>query len=248
MAWNLSTGAQKALLAKNPTNSANKIGNTISFGDGDGTGATDTINDSGNGLSVFGVDDWILIIGGAFNNTLIKALTVAAGKIEVKAGAFTTTSSGTNICLVKLSTGSFAQVFANGVIDGYTGVRPAAGADTVESGTKLVTYSRAGGAFVAGSSAYGLNVGEFTGATLQRALDPVTGLPEQWRGLGIADGTLGYVRWYANDKTTGSSTSAIRMDGVAATSGGDINISGGLAIATGVASEITGANLTMTGV
>lgn len=248
MAWNLSTGAQKALLSKNPTNSANKIGNTISFGDGDGSGSTDTINDSGNGLGVFAVDDWILIIGGTFNNTLVKALTVAAGKIEVQAGTFTTVSAGTNVCLVKLSTGSFAQVFRNCVADGYSGIRPAAGADAAETGTKLVTYTRAGGTFVAGSSANGINFGEFSGTTLQRAIDPTTGVAEIIRGTGIATGTLGYVRLYDNAKTTGASTSAIRMDGVAATSGGDVNIAGGLTITSGVASEITGVNFTVTGV
>jgi len=248
MAWNLSTGAKKALLAKTPSNSANKIGNTISFGDGDGTGATDTINDSGSGLGVFAVDDFILIIGGTFNNVMVKALTVAAGKIEVQAGTFTTVSAGTNVCLAKLASGSFAQVFRNGVIDGYSGVRPATGADAAETGTKLVSYTRSTGAFVAGASANGLNVGEFSGTTMQRAIDPATGIEEVWRALGLAAGTLGHVRWYANDKTTGSSTDAIRMDGVAATSGGDINIAAGLTISSGVASEITGVNLTMAGV
>lgn len=248
MAWNLSTGAKLALLSKNPTNSANKIGNTISFGDGDGAGGTDTINDSGSGLGVFAVDDWILVIGGAFNNTLVKALTVEAGKIEVKAGTFTTTAAGTNICLVKLSTGSFAQVFRNCTADGYSGVRPASGADAAETGTKLVTYTRGGGPFVAGASANGMNFGEFSGTTLQRAIDPSTGVSEVIRGTGLANGTLGYVRLYDNSKTTGASTSAIRMDGVAATSGGDVNIAGGLTITSGVASEITGVNFTVTGV
>lgn len=246
MAWNLSTGMKKALLSKQPSVAVNVISNGISFGDGDGTGSTDTIN-AASGLNVFYPDDFILIVGGTFNNVMVQALTTAAAKIEVKAGTFTTVASGTYIALIKISTGSVAQILANGRIDVYSGVRPA-DADTTESGTKLLSFTKDGAAFTAGVSTNGLNLGEFSGSTLQRALDPATGVAEVWRGSGITGGTAGWARWYDNSVTTGASTSAVRMDGVVSTSGGDLNISTGLTIVQSVASEVSTVNLTMSGV
>jgi len=244
--WILSTGAQKALLSKVPAVAATKIGTTISFGDGDGTGGTDTINDSGSGLGVFGKHDFILVVGGTFNGVMVKALTVAAGKIEVVAGTFTTVASGTNVALVKITSGSLAQVFQNMSIDGYTGVRPA-NADLTESGTKIIQFSLDGGAFTAGLSENGMNFGEFTETTLGKAIDPGTGVAEIWRGSGLVTATLGWVRCYANDKTTGASTSAVRMDGVAAVSGGDFNLNTGLSIVSGVNSEVSTVEFTVEG-
>jgi len=247
MAWNLNDAAKIALLHKQPSVQARLIGNTISFGDGDGTGGRDTINDSGNGLGVFAVGDHILVIGGTQNNIMAQAITVAAGKVEVAAGTFAALSAGTYICLVKISTGSFSQVFKNSKIDIRTGVRPTSANDT-ESGTLLLGLTKNGGAFVAGASANGINAGVFTGTTLSMAIDPVTGLPEVWRGLGVATGTAGHARWYANDYTTGASTSTPRMDGVVAASGGDVNLTTGTTITTGVASDVVSLSLTMTGV
>jgi len=247
MAWNLNDAAKIALLHKQPSVQAKLVADTISFGDGDGTGGTDTINDSGSGLGIFSVDDHILIINGTNNNKMVKVQTAAAGTIEVVAGSFVAESAGTAICLVKISTGSFSQVFKNGVIDIRTGVRPTSANDT-EAGTLLLKLTKNGGAFVAGASANGINVGALTGTTLSRAIDPVTGLPEIIRGLGLVTATAGHARWYANDYTTGASTSTPRMDGVVAASGGDVNLTTGTTITTGVASEVTSLSLTMTGV
>ena len=123
-----------------------------------------------------------------------------------------------------------------------------AGADAAESGTKLISITKNAGAFVAGASANGLNVGEFSGTTLQRAIDPETGLPEVWRGVGLANGPIGHMRWYTNDKVVGASTEAIRMDGLVAPSGADVNLTTGTSIALGVYSEVSSVDLTMTGV
>lgn len=247
MSWNLSTGAQKALLAAEPSVEAQLIASTISFGDGDGTGSTDTINDSGSGLGVFDTHDHILIVGGTFNNTLVKAISVAAGIIEVEAGTFTAVAAGTATCLVKISSGALSQVFKNSIIEGRSGVRPSGGADEIESGTLLVRYTKDGSTFVAGSSENGINMGQLSGTTLKRAIDPETGVEEVLRGAGITDGTLGHCRWYGNDYTTGASTTAVRMDGTASTSGADVNVAAGLGIETGVNSEITSIDFTTRG-
>lgn len=247
MAWNLSTGAKLALLGKEPSVSASLIASTFSFGDGDGTGGLDTINDSGDGLAaVFAVDDFILVIGGTNSNTLVKAQSVAAGTIEVIAGSFTTEAAGTAIALVKISTGSLAEVFKNSTMDIRSGARPST-ADLTESGTKLCTLSRGAGAFSAGSSANGLNIGEFSSTTIKRAIDPTTGVSEVWRGQNDATGTAGHVRWYANDRTTGASSSAVRMDGTVNTSGADVNLSTGTSLVVDIYSEVSDVSFTISG-
>jgi len=247
MAWNLNDAAKIALLNGAPAVGTTKIASTISFGDGDGTGATDTIKDSADGLvsAGFAVCDFIMVIGGPNTGKLVKALTVAVGKIEVVAGSFAAESAGSSICLVVISGGSLAQVFKNMSIDGYSGTRPA-NADLTESGTKLIQFSLNGNAFVAGTSTNGLNFGNMSGTNLQFAVDPTTGVAEVCRGVGLTPGgTLGWVRVYANDKTTGASTSTPRMDGVAATSGGDFNIATGTTIVTDVPVEVTGVSFTV---
>lgn len=239
MAWNISTGMKLALLSAAPSVSVSLIASTISFGDGDGTGGLDTINDSGSGLGVFKVDDFILVIGGTNNNKLVKALSVAVGKIEVVAGAFATAATGTAVCLVKISSGSFAEIMKNSVAEARTGARPTT-ADHTESGTLLVTFTRNTAAFSAGNSANGLNVGGIDGTTLNKAIDPVTGVEEIWRGIGLnGGGTAGHIRWYTNAKTTGASTTAVRMDGTVGTLGADANMSPGVTVGDGVHSEIT---------
>lgn len=250
MAWNLSTGAMVALLSAQPSVQTFKTAATISFGDGDGTGGTDTINDSGNGLGSFKVNDFILIISSDANhNKMVQALTVAAGKIEVVAGSFSAVSAGTALTLVSLSSGSVQQVFKNFVLDIYGGgvVRPT-NADAAELGTKLCSITRNAGAFVAGTSTNGCNFGSITGTTLGRAIDPATGLEEVWRGIGLVTGTPTYGRLYANAKVTGASTSAVRMDGVIETSGADINLSTGKSITADVYSEIYSVTATIAGV
>lgn len=240
MAWNLNTAAQIALLSKEPEVSAQLIASTISFGDGDGTGSTDTINDSGNGLGVFAAHDFILVVGGTHNGTYVKVLTAAVGKLEVVAGTFTAVSAGTATCLVKISSGAFAEVFKNAVLDGYSGTRPASGADAAETGTKLITLTKDAGTFVAGSSANGINFGNMSSTTLQGAIDPSTGIAEVIRGRGLVAGTVGYCRLYANDYTTGASTTTPRADGIASDSGGgDVNFTTTKTIAVGIYSEVS---------
>ncbi len=249
MAWNLNTAAQIALLSKEPSVSAQLVAATISFGDGDGTGSTDTANDSGSGLGVFDVHDFVLVIGGTNNGTFAQVITATAAKLEFKAGTFTAEAAGSAVCLVKISSGSFAQVFANAVMDGYSQTRPAGGADAAESGTKLISLTKDAGAFVAGSSENGINFGNMSGTTLQGAIDPETGIAEVIRGIGLVAGTIGYCRLYANDYTTGASTTTPRADGIASDSGGgDVNFVTTKDVAVGVYSEVSSIAWTIAGV
>jgi len=141
--------------------------------------------------------------------------------------------------------GSFAELLADGVIRIYSGSRPAS-ADATETGTLLLTITKDGGAFTGGSATNGLNMGEFDGTTLKRSLDG--GSPETWKGTGLADGTSGWCRFYANDYTTGASTTAVRCDGIVSVSGGELNMSNGTTITTGVDSEVTDVSFTATAV
>ena len=110
-----------------------------------------------------------------------------------------------------LCTGSFQDIFANGVMEIYSGVQPA-NADAVETGDKLAIITVSGGAFTPGSPTNGLNFGDTTDATLSQASG------EDWKGDFIEEGTMGWFRFYANDHATGASTSAIRFDGSVGTS------------------------------
>lgn len=249
MAWNLSTGAQIALLSKQPSVDVQVIASTISFGDGDGTGSTDTINDSGSGFGSFNDDDWVLIIGGTNNGVFAQVITAAAAKLEIIAGSLSAEAAGSARAIVKISSGSFAQVFANSVMDGYSGTRPSSGADAAETGTKLISFTKDAGAFVAGTSTNGINFGDMSGTTLQGAIDPNTGITEVIRGIGLVAGTVGYCRLYANAYTTGASSSAVRADGIVSDSGGgDVNFSTTKTIVVGVYSEVSSIEISATGV
>lgn len=101
--------------------------------------------------------------------------------------------------------GSFKDVFANAVIAVRTGTQPA-NADAVESGTLLGYITVDGGEFTPGSATNGLN--------WDAAVDGVCAKPSatEWSIIPIASGTPGYARLYTNARTTGESTSAVRMD------------------------------------
>lgn len=113
------------------------------------------------------------------------------------------------------ATGSVKNVMANGVIHIYSGSQPAT-ADAIETGDLLMIITKDSAAFVAGEATNGLNMGVSTDGVLAKAV------AETWSGLGLegaGTGTVaGWFRWYANDVTTGASTTAIRVDGAIGTS------------------------------
>ncbi|MCK9408269.1 MAG: hypothetical protein M0R68_03965 [Bacteroidetes bacterium] len=131
----------------------------------------------------------------------------------------------------------FSGALETGIIEVYSGAQPA-DADAAETGTKLLRITVNGGAFVAGNAANGL--------TLE---DPVAGVAvkettEVWSGLGLANGTAGWYRFYANDYITGLSTTAKRLDGVCAVGGGQFSMST-LSIALNAPVTVDGASFTM---
>ena len=218
MTLRLSSGLRDAMLDYKARVQNAIVGTTISFGDGDGTGSTDTINDSGDGLGDFSVGDMITVTGSTSNDGTYEILTVAAGVVEVAAGSLTTEAAGDTVILASARGGSVADLMKYGTLHIYSGSQPT-DADSAETGTKLVEITQSGGSFTSGIETNGLVMGNVTSHALKRE----TG--EVWSGVAVASGTAGWFRFYQNDVVTGSSTSAIRFDGAIATSGAQLNMS-----------------------
>ena len=115
---------------------------------------------------------------------------------------------------------SFGTLFLDGVIYVYTGSQPAT-ADLTESGTNILIISESGGAFTPASPTNGL---EFEDDPLAGVLEKASA--ETWQGIGIGGGgTAGWFRFYANARTQGASTTAVRFDGACGTSGTEMIMS-----------------------
>lgn len=116
-----------------------------------------------------------------------------------------------------IGTVGMADALSTGVIEIYTGAQPASANDPV-SGTLLGTVTLNGAAFTPGSATNGL--------TFAAAADgAVSKSATNWQFTGLATGSAGWFRFKGNAVDAGgSSTSAIRLDGSIATSGGDMTI------------------------
>jgi len=117
-----------------------------------------------------------------------------------------------------LGTQSFKDAMANGVIRIFSGVQPTT-ADDAEAATVLLEITVSSGAFTAGAATNGLNFGDPASGSLAKAV------AEVWSGAASVTGTAGWFRFYANDLTTGASTTAARFDGSVSTSGAQLNMS-----------------------
>jgi hypothetical protein len=112
---------------------------------------------------------------------------------------------------------SFAEALLDGTLHIYSGAQPTT-ADDAETGTLLARITLASGAFVSGSSANGLEFGDASGGSVGKKGGEV------WSGVGVATGTAGWFRFYANTVVTGASASAVRWDGACGTSGAQCNM------------------------
>lgn len=114
--------------------------------------------------------------------------------------------------------GGFATLFANGVIEVYSGSQPTT-ADSAVTGTLLGTVTKDAGAFTPGSPTNGLTFATAASGSVSKSTD-------NWQMNGVAAGTAGWFRLKANAADAGgSSTTAIRMDGSIASIGGDATLS-----------------------
>lgn len=222
MAFKISTGLANAIMSNRASGVAVLQGATGAFVDG-GAGA-DTITDSGNGFLTAGFQPGMrLFCKGATtaaNDTAVSAariVSVTAGTITLETGIVNTAETFAATCtLIGMKGGSWADVLMNGTLHLYSGSQPS-DADAAETGTKLMEITAASGAFVSGAGDNGL---QFELTASDGELEKLSS--QVWSGVGLAAAgasgtTAGWWRFYANTVVTGSSTSAIRMDGSCST-------------------------------
>jgi hypothetical protein len=117
----------------------------------------------------------------------------------------------------------------HGVARLYTGSQPAS-ADNAATGTLLVQFTVGSGAFTAGVATNGLTF-EVTAGVIRKFSDENSS--EIWSGIGLADGTAGWIRFCGNaEDDGGASTTLPRIDCRVSTSGAECNLPN-LAIVTG---------------
>ena len=104
-------------------------------------------------------------------------------------------------------TQGIVELFNNGFITIYTGSQPAS-ADNAEAGGALCTISSSSGTA-------GLQLGTAGAGAISKAATV-------WSGTNGTGGVAGWFRLYDGNKTTGSSGTAIRMDGNVGVSGSDM--------------------------
>ena len=100
-----------------------------------------------------------------------------------------------NAILTGGTTGGFKGAMSYGIIYIYSGSQPAS-ADDAETGTLLAKITLASGAFTSGVTTNGLSLGTAGSGSIAKA-------SEVWSGVGLANGTAGWYRFYANTVVQG---------------------------------------------
>ena len=114
---------------------------------------------------------------------------------------------------------SLGEAMNDGILRIYTGAQPAT-ADAAATGTLLLEVTQDSGAWTGGSPTNGLGFDAPVSGVLSKAA------AETWSGNGVAAGTAGWARLYANPVDAGgSSTTLARIDMSVAVTGGDLNLS-----------------------
>jgi len=227
MALRLSTGLRDELFDRKAEPVVVEVAiATVSFEIGSGPNGGDKILDSGNGLAEAIRKGKLLVYGSASNNGVfdVKSVATDGSYIEVASGSLAVEAIGATVTIMAAHGGSWSDLLRNGVFRIFPGTQPSSANDT-EGTSHLVEVSINSLAFSVGGT-NGINCNDSSGGTLTKAADEV------WSGLGVADGTAGWFRWYDKDRTTGASTTAVRLDGAIAQSGSQFNMSN-TAITTG---------------
>ena len=136
----------------------------------------------------------------------IVASAVVAGTITLPSGTFTTGEAATaEITVAAAEGGSWRNLLNGGTLDIYSGTKPTSASDDVGAGTKLIAYT--GVTFDAAA----------WDAVNQRSYINITSV---LTSNAVAGGTATWFRLTAfGNASTGSSTTAIRMDGTVGLSG-----------------------------
>jgi len=166
----------------------------------------DTIADSANGLLTAGFRPGMIIEISGFTGTV--------GNNQIAVISLVASTGATMDVVVENVLVADAEGY--GVMCIYTGSQPAT-ADLAPTGTLLLLITKASGAFTKGTTTNGL---EFDA--------PVAGVlgkkdADTWSGVGLASGTAGWFRFYANDYNVAAG--ALCFDGSVGTSGAQLNLS-----------------------
>jgi len=185
----------------------------VSFGDGTGTGSTDEIvAAAGTPFSGFHVGDMVTVMteSGTNDGTYeILDITDAGAQIEVAAGSFTTEAAATaGMATIATARGhSLRDIFKYGILDIYSGARPAS-PETTEAGTLLCSITESSGAFSADADANGLLFDAVVDGVLSKDAS------QTWSGVCAETGTATWARLYDNGYNTGADAGEayIRLD------------------------------------
>lgn len=123
-------------------------------------------------------------------------------------------STGTrNLVAVALRSG-----FTKGILRFFSGAMPSS-PNAAETGVLLAEITVDGLPFTPGNNANGLDFDLITDdpATLKSYL--AKHASQNWQGVGLANGVIGYGRLYTNTMVTGDSAAAPRIDGIASALG-----------------------------
>ena len=178
------------------------------------------------GSNTGGNDISDIVLTGVAQGTLTFATGILAASEAFLAGTIVTGNNG----------GSWKSLLDNGIIRIYSGTQPAS-ADDAETGTLLLEITVASGAFVAGSPDNGLSFRQILSGVMSKDDGEV------FSGVGQANGTAGWGRYYSNAYVTGASTNAIRFDGSVGTSGAQFILSS-TNIVLGATTTLDGATIT----
>ncbi len=192
-------------------------GTTISFNFSLGQ-----ILDSADGLDEITGSDKLIVNGSTSNDGTytVTGLSSPAGSYVEVSETLVDESATADIVIACMGGGnSFKEIFRNGVLELYSGTRPS-DADNSEAGTKLLRITQNSGDFTPGTSINGLTFEDpdETAGSLSKPSG------ETWSGLGLADGTATWFRFYDNDYTSGASSSGVRFDGTCGVGSGDLRL------------------------
>ena len=227
-----STGLRDKIQGLEATVKGALIGTTLALVDG-GVGE-DSITHSGNGFitNLFTPGAKLFLKGATTSAndaavTGVRISTVAAGMITFATGtviAAETFAAGTVLAVAQ--GGSLKDILKDGILRIYSGAQPAT-ADIAVSGTLLLSITVGSGVWAAAAFGNGL---EFENDPLAGEIEKNS---EVWSGLGLANGTAGWFRFYANSEDAGlGSTILPRIDGSIGTAGSDL-VMASTAIVTG---------------
>ena len=244
MIFRLSTGFKKAFSSGIylPTETLNS--NTVEF-------TTNQILDTGK-LGGFARHDFIFVKQGVNAGVRARVISGDADQLTFAAGTFTAEAAGGQRYIEKINGGAgYVEPMTNGTLRLYSAPMPTTADLSEGSAVLLAEITRGGLPFAAGVSENGLNLEwDEVSDQLTMAIDPETGLVEEWKGVGLDEGTVTWGRFYANDLSTGASTDAVRFDGDAGdtasslfympngrliTLGGNVTVTKGIMAARGAA-------------